>query len=95
MNGFTDEQIALIEKVAWTIADRVEARRVESAEKAETRLDEGCKGAIAFHAATCPTTRQVNDALSRARGGWAAVAAVFAAIASVVALIVGILALKR
>lgn len=94
-NGFTNEQLALIEKVAWTIADKVEVRLLESAKNVEERLLDSRQNAIALHAATCPTARRVDDALSRARGGWSAVAAVFAAIASVVALIVGIMALKR
>jgi len=83
-NGFTDEQEALVERVAWKIG---EVLRVEF----ERRVGEK----IEIHQANCSTTRRVNDALSRARGGWSAVAAVFAAIASIVALIVGILALKR
>jgi len=83
-NGFTDEQEALIERVAWKIGETLRA-------EFERRVGEK----IELHQANCPTARQVNDALSRARGGWAAVATVGAVIASVVALIVGLLSLSK
>jgi len=61
-NGFTDEQTALIERVAWTVGDKIGIQF-------EKRIDEK----VALHAAKCPTALKVHDALSQAKGGWKSV----------------------
>jgi len=51
VDGFTEEQKALIEKVAWTVGDGL-----------QKRFEQQLGQALALHAAQCPTSRRVDRA---------------------------------
>ena len=79
-NGFTDEQTALIERVAWTVSDKISIQL-------EKRMDEK----VALHGAKCPTALKVHDALSQAKGGWRSITVIAAIVVALLSLTVAAL----
>ncbi len=77
--SFSEAEQALIEKIAYRVADHIEKRLTDS-------FTSGLRNKIDIHAANCPVAKEFMEIKNRAKGAWWVLAGQFGIIISLLTL---------